>query len=152
MARVHPRLAPDWKWMGVQNLPYRGQSLTWFAVRAPDVMAYTNFHFQESAPYLAYEEDVSRHVHVSGDAAVGLGLRQGDNLMLFVGNTEERTITTALRLDHDLAGSYRQHVFDSLLNRWVTVEELLPAEELRRGITLQIERKGFCVLDLKQEI
>ena len=152
MAQVHPRLAPDWKWMGVQNLPYRGQWLTWFAVRVPEVMIYTNFHFQESAPYLAYEEDISNAVHVSGDAASGLGLRQGDNLILFVGNAEERTITTALRVDVDISGSYRRRVFDSLLNRWVMDDDLLPAEQLRRGITLQLEHKGFCVLDLKQEI
>src|SRR5579884_4301627 len=32
-AKVSPRLAPDWKWLGVQNLPYRESRLTWFAVR-----------------------------------------------------------------------------------------------------------------------
>jgi hypothetical protein len=118
----------------------------------PDVQLYTNYHFQESAPYLAYEEDISRCVHVSGDAACGLGLRQDDNLVLFVGNTEDRTITTALRVEAEIAGSFRLRLFDSLTNGWVDQEDLVPAEKLLQGITLQIERKGFWVLDLKQEV
>jgi hypothetical protein len=34
----------------------------------------------------------------------------------------------------------------------VTWEELVPAETLRRGLAVQIERKGFWVLDLRQEV
>jgi hypothetical protein len=138
--------------MGAQNVPYRGNRLTWFAVRVPDVQIYTNYHFQESAPYTAYEEDISEHIHVTGDAACGLALRQDDHLLLFVGNTEERTITTALRVDAELSGSFRLRLFDSLTNGWEEQEDLVPAEKLLQGITIQIERKGFWVLDLKQEV
>jgi hypothetical protein len=31
-------------------------------------------------------------------------------------------------------------------------EDLVPAEKLLQGITIQIERKGFWALDLKQEV
>jgi hypothetical protein len=120
--------------------------------RTPDVHLYTNYHFQESAPYTASEEDISSRVHVTGDAACGLGLRQQDNLVLFVGNTAERTITTALRVEEELSGSYRCHIYDSLASQWVTGENLVPAEALHRGLTVQLERKGFWVLDLRQEV
>jgi len=150
---VHPRLAPDWQWMGVQNLLYRGRCLTWFAVRTPDLIIYSNSHFQESTPYLAYEEDISPRVHVTGDDACGLGLRQGTDLVVFVGNTNERVITTALRLDDDaLSGAYRCRIYNSLRKEWVEDGDLMPAERLRRGVAVQIERKGFCLFDLKQEV
>jgi hypothetical protein len=151
-ARLYPHLAAHWKWMGVQNLPYRGQRLTWFVARTPDVRMYTNHHFQESAPYTAYEEDISSCIHVTSDAACGLGLRQHDNLLLFVGNTAERTITIAVRVAGELAGSYRCRAYDSLVNEWVTWEDLVPAATLRRGLTVQVERKGFWLLDLAQEV
>ena len=151
-AQLSLHLAGDWKWMGVQNLPYRGQRLTWFVARTPDVHLYTNYRFQESALYTAYEEDISARVHVTGDAAVGLGLCQHDHLLLFVGNTAQRTITTALRVNGELAGSYRCRAYDSLANKWVTWEELVPAATLRRGLAVQVERKGFWVLDLRQEV
>jgi hypothetical protein len=151
-ARLYPHLAGDWKWMGVQNLPYRGRRLTWFVARTPDVHLYTNYHFQESMPYTAYEEDISTRVHVTDDAACGLGLCQHDHLLLFVGNTAQRTLTTALRVEEELAGAYRCRLYDSLVNEWVTWEELVPAETLRRGLAVQIERRGFWVLDLRQEV
>jgi hypothetical protein len=151
-AWLYPHLAAEWKWMGVQNLPYRGRWLTWFVARTPDVHLYTNYHFQESAPYTAYEEDISAHIHVTGDAACGLGLRQHDHLLLFVGNTAERTLTTALRVEEELSGAYRCRLYDSLANQWVTWEELVPAETLHRGLAVQLESKGFWVLDLRQEV
>ncbi len=148
---VQPRLAPDWKWLAVQNLPYRGQRLTWLVVRAPEPVMYTNYHFQESAPYVAYEEDITAHVHAAGTHAVALGFRQGEKLLLFVGNTDDRTTTTALRVDIELAGSYRMRIFNSLLDYWGEYG-LVPAEKLRTGIALQIERKGFWALDVTQEV
>jgi hypothetical protein len=150
--RCWPHLAPDWKWMGVQDLLYRGQRITWFAVRVPELQMYTNFQFQESSPYLAYEEDISANVHVTGDSSVSLGLRQGADLLLFVGNTEDRTTTAALWLEADITGAYRWRVFNSLIGRWHETDDLLSAERLRTGITLQLERSGFWVLDLKQAV
>jgi hypothetical protein len=138
--------------MGVQNLPYRGRRLTWFVVRTPDMHLYTNYYFQESVPYTVYEDDISARVHVTGDAVVGLGLCQHDHLLLFVGNTAQRTLTTALRVNGELAGAYRCRAYDSMANKWVTWEELVPAETLRRGLALQLERRGFWVLDLRQEV
>ncbi|MGI8915072.1 MAG: MGH1-like glycoside hydrolase domain-containing protein [Chloroflexota bacterium] len=150
--RCWPRLSPTWKWLGVQNLPYRGRQLTWFAARTPDVQMYSNFHFQESSPYVAYEEDISSQVHVRGDGACALGLRQSADIMLFVGNTEDRAITTALRVDAKLAGSYRKRSFNSLIGRWQDDAVLVPAAQLQTGIVLELERQGFALLDLQQEL
>lgn len=151
-ARVHPHLAADWKWLAVSNLPYRGQRLTWLAVRAPDIEMYTNYHFQESLPYVAYEEDITSRIHATGDGAVALGLRQGEDLLLFAGNTEERSISTAVRVDGTFSGAYRSRVYNSLVGRWTVDEDLIPADRLTRGIPMELERKGFWVLDLKQEV
>jgi hypothetical protein len=122
-------------------------------VRTPDLIIYSNSHFQESTPYLAYEEDISPYVHVSGDDACGLGLRQGTDLVVFVGNTNEHVITTALRVNDDtLSGAYRCRTYNSLRGEWIEEGELLPAERLRLGVAMQIEHKGFCLFDLKQEV
>ena len=147
---VNPRLAPDWKWLGVQNLPLGGEQLTWFAVRAPELRMYTNFRFQQSAPYTAYDEDISAEVFASGHAAVVLGLRQAERLVLFAGNTVERTITTALRVESALEGSYRMRSFHSLRGAWVD-DGLVSADRLRSGVAVELERKGFAVLELEQE-
>jgi hypothetical protein len=148
--RVEPHPAPDWQWMGVQNLPYRGQSLTWLAVRIPEVQVYTNYHFHESSRHAAYEEDITGQVHAVGSTTVVLAFRRAENLLLFVGSTDEHTLVTALRVEIDLEGSYRLRIYDSLVARWVD-RGAVPAEQLRRGIVLQIERKGFWLLEVAQE-
>lgn len=147
-----PYLDPDWKWLGVQNLPYRGQSLTWFAARTPDVHMYSNYHFQESAPYVAYEQDISDQLAAHDDGACVLGLRRGTDLLLFAGNMEDRTIMAALRVQLKLAGSYRKRFFNSLVGRWEEDAGLLPADRLRQGIVLELERHGFWIFDLRQEV
>ncbi len=145
-----PRLAPDWKWMGVQNLPYRGRTLTWFVARAPEIRMYSNFAFHQASPYTAYRDDVTASLRTDGHAAAALGLRQDDDLVVFVGNTVERTVATALRIPDGVSGSYRMRAYNSLRGAWVD-EGQVSAEALRRGLPLQLERKGFWLAELRQE-
>jgi hypothetical protein len=147
--RVFPHLAPDWKWMGVRNVPYRDQSLTWLAVRAPEMRMSSNFHFQESVSYVAYEEDISPSVHATGEDVVAMGLRQGEDMILFAGNTGDRTIVTALRVTAAVSGAYRLRAYDSLLGHW-NDSGVVQAAALSSGIVLQLERKGFWVFEVTQ--
>ena len=152
VVRIDPRLASHWKWMGIRNLLYRGHRLTWFTVRTPDVVIYSNYHLQESTASLTYKEDVSAHVYISSESACALALREASNLILFVGNTAAHTLTTSLYMDDEsLSGTYRCRLYNSLGGAWVEEPGLLSAEQLRQGIIVQIERKGFCLYDMKQE-
>ncbi len=148
---LRPRLANDWKWLGIQNLPFRGKRLTYFVVRTPDLQTYTNFHPQDSDPYQAFDEDISAQVYVGLDCVCALGLRSGDRLILFAGNTSEQTISTSLQVEAPLSGAYRARVYESLLGGWVD-RGLIPAERLQQGHVLRIERKGFTLLELTQEV
>ena len=147
---LSPRLAPHWKWLGVRNLPYRGQNLAWLAVRTPDVTLYTSFTMQKSAPFRAYETDITDQVQAPGVAICVLGLRQGTDLLLFVGSTADETVTTSVRVRDGLSGSYRLRQFDSLLGVWQD-RGLFPPEQFSDGYVLEIERKGFSLLELTQE-
>jgi len=150
---VTPRLAPDWKWMAVQNLPFRDRSLTWLAVRAPDIRLYASFTSPTTTTTMAtYETDITEHVQTTGESICKIGLQQGDNLVLFAGNTEERTTTTSLKVDCPLQGRYRVRTYSSLLGRWLEEDRLLPGDELGRGLIVTLERRGFALLELTQEI
>ena len=151
MPTIAPRMSPDWKWLGVRDLPFGKRKLTWFVVRAPELQMYTNFNFQQATPYLAYDDDISGAMEISGGAAVGLALRQKEKLVIFVGNTTERTITTAVAIVDHLYGSYATRTFNSLRGTWIE-GEMLGAADLRRGVPVHLERKGFCVFELSQEV
>ncbi len=151
-ARLSPRLAPDWTWMGVRALPYRGRNLTWLVARMPEERLYTTYAFDASPPASLYEEDITGAIDVSGDQdqAVTLGLRRDDGLLLFAGNTSDCTITVTLRLDDDLDGAYRRRVYDSMARRW-SDDEPMDTGGLRRGVTVQIERKGFALIEVTRQ-
>ena len=148
---LHPRLASEWKWLAVKNLPYRQRRLTYFAVRSPDLQLYANFHPHDSPPFQDYEEDISDQVHAGTDSVCALGMRSGERLMLFAGNTAEQTVNTSVRIGVPLSGQYRTRLYESLLGEWVD-KGLLPAAQLQQGRVLRIERKGFCLLELTQEV
>ncbi len=150
---ISPHLSPDWKWMAVENLPHRGKHCTWFAARMPELRIFTNFSTPgENSAYVAYESDVSPAVSATGDPICAIGLREREKLVLFAGNTAERTITTSIRADCDLSGLYRLHSYNSMAGEWVVGKERITPQEIQRGITVKLERKGFCVLDFHQEV
>lgn len=72
--------------------------------------------------------------------------------MLFIGNTEERTMATSVRITCALSGKYRLRLYDSLIGEWEQRDELFTPDRMERGITIKLERKGFCLLDLAQEV
>ncbi|MDQ6932330.1 MAG: hypothetical protein M3160_04040 [Candidatus Eremiobacteraeota bacterium] len=148
---ITPHLSPDWKWLGVRDVPFCGKRLTWFAVRAPELQTYTNHEFHQSSPHLAYQADISNRLDISNDAAVALALRQDQNIVLFIGNTTQRTVTAALRIKDGLSGSFGVRTFNSLRGEWIDDDEIT-ARDLERGVPVQLERKGFCVFELHQEV
>ena len=148
---LHPRLSNDWKWLAVQNVPYRKRRLSYFAARTPDLQIYANFQPHGPLASQSYDDDISGQVHAGTDGVCALGLRTGERLMLFAGNTSEQTVNTSLQIGVPLSGQYRTRLYESLLGQWVD-RGLLPAAHLQQGHVLQIERKGFCLLELTQEV
>ena len=74
-----------------------------------------------------------------------------EDMMLLAGNTSEQTVNTSLKIGVPLSGRYRARLYESLLGEWVD-RGLLPAAQLQAGHVLRIERKGFCLLELVQEV
>jgi hypothetical protein len=147
---VSPRLAPEWKWLGVRNLTLAGDPLTWFVARVPKKRMYATFGFQQSTPYEAYDEDITDLAEVMGDQTCAIVLRKARHIVIFVGNTIDRTITTSISLRAGAAGRYTVRVFNSLRGAWVDAPSI-DANGLRRGFPLHIDGKGFSLIELQQE-
>jgi hypothetical protein len=147
---INPRLPPQWKWLGVRDLLLAGKRLTWFVVRVPDLRLYTNASFRCPGPSDVFEEDVSGAVTIEGEDAVAVGLRQRNSIALFVGNTSSRTLTTALRLS-GVRGSFAGRQFNSLSGEWTEIASL-SAGDLQRGVRVQLDRQGFCLFELAQDV
>lgn len=137
----------------MRNLAYRKQSLSWLALRLPEITLFANFALptstQQSVPLQAYDMDMTDQMQARGSDICVMGLQRGDDLLLFVGSTANETTTTSVRVLADLNGSYHLRQFDSLFGTWQD-RGLLPASRFQEGYVLQIERKGFSLLELTQ--
>jgi Mannosylglycerate hydrolase MGH1-like glycoside hydrolase domain len=147
---VNPRLAANWKWMGVRNVPLRGKRFSWFVVRQPEPKMYATFGFDQAAPYEAYDEDVSDSAEAAGDAATVIALRRRDRLCVLLANTADRSTMTGLAFRRLRTGSYAARGFNSLRGHWLDLPPI-GAERLRRGLAVQLDAKGFCVLELRRQ-
>lgn len=146
----NPRLAPEWRWLGVRNLRFRGNYVSWFVVRTPDLVMYASFRFGHSMEYHAYEEDVTnRFLEIIGDDVASIALRRGTDFVVFLGNTADRTVTTSVKFLERFGGKISARLFNSLRGEWL--EQSLAGGELNRGIPIQIDRKGFAVMELRVE-
>jgi hypothetical protein len=144
----NPRLAPQWKWLGVRNLPYRGTHLSWFAARLPDVTLYANFECATDFALQVYDRDVTPLLQRSDDVTE-IAFRRGRNLVIFLGNTASRTITTPLRFARSLPGSYHVRYFSSLLGEWVHRQNV-QGSDLERGFAIDVDALGFSVIELQR--
>ena len=145
----NPRLAPDWRWFGVRRLRFRDTFVTWFVVRTPALSMYANFRFQSELDYHAYDRDVTDELldAVSDDVSAILLARE-DEFVLFVGNTSDRTVSTSIIFKRRLKTHFSVRVFNSMRDEWVDADDVT-GERLHRGIPVQVERRGFCVVELR---
>jgi glycogen debranching enzyme len=146
-----PRPARMWKWMGVRNLLLRGERVSWFAVRLDALKVYAAYPFDSVDEECRYDEDISSTMHVTGEEAVVIGLSRAGSMAILVGNTIDRTVTTALSLAHPQLETLRKlRVYNSLRSEWIDVADYRP-DHLRAGYPIQIDRQGFCLLELARE-
>ncbi len=145
-ARVEPNLPSDWTWCGLRNAPYQGEYLTWFAACVPEMRVWSTMTIDTTAPLSVLEEHLEDRVQVSGDDAIAVGVREGSRICAMAGNTVDRSVTTALRIRDVAEGEYSAREYDSLRKTWQT--RSLSADDLHRGITIELSPKGFYLVEL----
>jgi hypothetical protein len=142
----NPRLAPNWKWLGVRNLHLRGKCFSWFIARVPEPTLYANFEFATEYPHKFYQRDVTPLLRL-GDEVTEVALRRGRDLVILMGNTADRTVTTPLRFKRSLPGRYHVRYFTSMLGEWMHHTNLA-GRDLERGFAIDIDALGFSVIEL----
>jgi hypothetical protein len=149
----NPQLAPEWRWLGVRRLRFRGAFVTWFVVRAPELTMYANFRFRNSMEYHAYDEDVTDEMLDTASeevTAIALRRNQDDAIVLFAGNTSDRTIQSALRFKKNVHSRFSVRMYSSMRGEWIDAGSVTGAE-LEHGMAIQIDRRGFCVVELRKQ-
>jgi hypothetical protein len=147
---IAPRLAAQWKWTAVRDLLLGGTRVTWFMVRAPDIQLYTNATFRCSGSSAKYESDISGLLTLEGQDVIAIALRDEATIIVLIGNTSGLTVTASVAVA-ELRGSFAARQFNSLRGIWVDAGALTAAQ-LKRGVAIELESQGFCLLELRQDV
>jgi glycogen debranching enzyme len=144
---LRPHFPSTWNWCGLRNVPFHAKSATWFFARVPELQLWSNQEIESTAPCEVLADEIGDRFFASGDDAITCGLGNGRRFVGLVGNTRDRTTTTAFRLQ-GLDGRYGMRVYDSLRRSWLDSREI-SNDELEGGVTVLLEPKGFRVIELR---
>lgn len=145
-----PHLPGEWQWISVRNVPVRGKPVSWFTVRHDELMTAASYPFSTVPAERRYDEDVSDDVWVSGDNAAHVALARKGEIAIMIGNTLDRTISTALRVKESrLPASCSARVFNSLIGEWQE-HDRVDSARLVAGFPIEVARHGFSVIELRE--
>ena len=146
--RLNPHLPSHWNWCGLRNVPYKGKHVTWFFARTPELQAWSSEPIECTPGVEVLAQDVSERFLASGDDAITAALSDGRRIVGLVGNTQDRSITTAFRL-RDVEGGRVMRMYDSLKG-W-NESRRVETGELEGGVTVSLEPHGFRLVELMPE-
>jgi hypothetical protein len=150
-----PRLPPEWKWVGLRRLLYRGRELSYFAVRTPEgshIYATNEYPVETAqATQQLYDKDVSTSVTTNDPLVQHVAFQKPGEVLVCLGSCAAQTILCPLRLGRLLErdAEYRVEIYHSEWNRWVPGERVLGADLERTGV--QIEAGGYRLLRFQQK-
>jgi glycogen debranching enzyme len=147
--RLNPHLPSRWNWCGLRSVPFRGKRVTWFFAKTPELRLWSNTSIECNTPSDVLPEDVSDRFLASGDDAITAALSDGSRTIALVGNIQERTVTSAIRL-REAADSQVMRVYDSLKRGWMEPRSI-SADELEGGVTTVLEPYGFQLFEFRRE-
>ena len=147
---LQPLVPSRWKWLAARGLPHAGSMESFFLARqAGKLHLYGNMqNLTADMPKEQYDRDVSDSViSLHPDTNVVALAREGE-IIIFVGNTADRTITAPLELRDLLSKdvSYYLEIYDSELADWMRGMMRSAADLERLGTPL--EAKGFRLFRL----
>jgi hypothetical protein len=151
MARVNPKIPPDWNWLSTRKLLYHDRKLSFFAARQSDGMhLYTVGGFDSSeAKVEVYEQELSDLVQPSGTGTTISAFSRGDQILICLGSLLGDKQPAAF-FAHQLVDNARKYKVSAYLSEtgdWNDFGRQFGSSLGR--LSVDIEPRGFVLLALQ---
>ena len=145
---LQPRVPTHWTWIAARNIAHGERLLTWFLVRGGDgrLFGYANGAFRTELQMTQLAEDVSARLELTGDDTVGIALREGNKVIIFVGTSAEHS--TTCRLHARQIHVSRVRAFDGLNRTW-SPQRTIESSELDDGYLVPLGPRGCHILEFE---
>ena len=143
---INAALADHWRWLTAVNVPYRGGWIAWIVCRMPDGLhLHTTSNLASRAKTQRYARDVTDTVRVTDPSATVVALANDDCTLIFVGNSNDSTMMTAVSLSGQKDGEYSLRLFSTVWNAWQN-KGRLGGDAIFSGLPVVIDAGGFAIL------
>ncbi len=147
-AKLNPCLATEWRWLTAVNVPFRGKSIAWIAMRMPDGLhVLTTSELGSDAHLTTYAHDVTDSVQVADPLATLVAFAADGKVTVFVGNSGPQAVTTATAFAKRPDNGYAVRSFSTVWNDWRDLGIVGPSD-IYDGIVLVIDAGGFALLEM----
>jgi hypothetical protein len=143
---IHPNLPPHWDWLQVNDLPYRGEVLSFFAVRQHDGLHLYSCHDIESEhPVHCYDEADHLTMEPLTSGMTSTMMKRDGEFLLFFASSREQLLVGPL-LSHEAFSahdSYEVWRLSSMEEEWGNIGRFKRAELDK--IAVRIEPRGYAL-------
>ncbi|MHB8461109.1 MAG: amylo-alpha-1,6-glucosidase [Vulcanimicrobiaceae bacterium] len=145
---INPALAAEWRWLTVVNVPFRGESIAWIAMRMPDgVCVHTTAACSSNFPLTTFTRDVTESARVADPLATVVAFANDERTFVFIGNSSQQSVTTAASLEGVPSDEHSVRLFSTVWNEWQDLGKL-PRQAILDGIAVLIDAGGFALLEI----
>ncbi|HEY6449315.1 MAG TPA: hypothetical protein VIX60_01385, partial [Candidatus Cybelea sp.] len=145
---INPALADEWRWLTAINVPFRGGSIAWIACRMPDGLhVHTTSELPSLAKRTTYSRDVTDCVRVTDPEATVVAFAGNDGILIFVGNSRERTAAMAASYSAVEGDDCAVRLFSTVWNEWQD-NGRLSKDAISCGIPIVVDAGGFAMLKI----
>ena len=148
--RVKPLIPPNWKWLALCNLPYHGDSLSYFVARQEDRLhLYSTGDVETDCTKELYDQEVSDRVAAFSQTAPVVAFQRSNEIIVFVGNIGSQTASIPLQLEDLLEADaqYSIRVYNSEQEAWEP--EGHHAGSDLTSLVISIESQGYRLIRLQ---
>lgn len=143
---LDPQLPPDWRWLRMHNLLYRGQQISFFLARQSDgIHVYSTFDFVTELPLHKYDTQMTNAAETLTIGLSETAFGRPGEVMICLGNTQPHPIVGPFLTHHSLSASKSYLVLrlQEWDDDWNEVG-VLEGEELQR-IAVRVDGETFAL-------
>lgn len=146
--RLSPALGNEWRWFTAVNVPFRRKAIAWIAVQMPDgLRVHTTSDLECSCDTARYQKDITDSASVADALATLVAFEAKDRTLVFVGNSEEQSLTTAATLTSLPEEEHTVRLFSTVWNEWHDLGKL-KRRAILDGIPVTIDGGGFALVEI----
>jgi len=147
LPQIQPLVPADWRWLALRRVPYHGEEISYFAVRARNVFhIYATCEIDTKHPHSVYVTDASDDIPIFSRSARVVAFHGERETIVLVGNASTTSINVPVDLSSILTDGVKYHVriYNSERDDWET-DTIIAREEVV-SVAATIESQGYRLM------